>query len=381
MIRLITKSTNNINLNYMSFLKWILLTSFCIWFLSFSNIYAASLEPANFPSLISSLKVDTPIEFCGEEVPIKRQEIRERLEKELLLSLWDRPQVILWLKRSSRYLPHIEQMLKKNGMPDDLKYVAIAESAFRPHAGSSKGAMGFWQFMVGTGRKYGLVINEDIDERRNIFASTAAAIQYFKELHKKFRSWTLAAAAYNMGEEGLMSEILEQDTGDYYNLYLPLETQRYIFRVLSVKLILYDPEKYGFNLTEKDYYPPLTFDQVQVKCLQETPIRVIAQAGKTHFKVIKDLNPEIRGYYITKGNHNILIPKGASKGFQARYQGYVEKFFVAQKERVYIVKKGDNLSSIAERFGIPLVTLIIWNRIDIKRPIHPGDRLIIYTNK
>lgn len=363
----------------MNFIRWILLTSICIWFLSSTNIYAAPYESADFPSLISSLKVDTPINFCGEEVPIKSQEIRERLEKELLLSLWDRPQVILWLKRSSRYMPHIEKMLKKNGMPDDLKYVAIAESAFRPHVGSSKGAMGFWQFMAGTAIKYGLVINSDIDERRNIYASTKAAIQYFKDLHKKFESWTLAAAAYNMGEEGLMSEILEQVTEDYYNLYLPLETQRYIFRILSVKLILNDPGKYGFNLTKKDYYPPVTFDQVKVKCKQDTPIWVIAQAGNTHFKVIKDLNPEIRGYYLSKGKHNILIPKGASKGFQARYKGYVKKYLAAKKERVYIVKKGDNLSSIAERFGVPLKTLIIWNRIDINRPIHPGDRLIIYN--
>ncbi|MFC1859107.1 LysM peptidoglycan-binding domain-containing protein [Thermodesulfobacteriota bacterium] len=212
-----------------------------------------------------------------------------------------------------------------------------------------------------------------------MFASTAAAIRYFKELHNNFRSWTLAAAAYNMGEEGLMTEILEQDTEDYYQLYLPLETQRYIFRILSVKLILSDPEKYGFNLSDKDYYSPLTFDQVQVECLQETPVRVVAQAAKTHFKVIKDLNPEIRGYYLTKGDHNILVPKGASKGFQARYQSYMEK--LVQRERVYIVKKGDNLSLIAERFGIPLSILLIRNRIDIKRPIHPGDRLIIFTNK
>jgi hypothetical protein len=364
----------------MNFLKWILLTSFCIWFLSFSNIYAASLEPANFPSLVSSLNVDTPIEFCGEEVPIKSQEIGERLEKELLLSLWDRPQVILWLKRSSRYLPHIEKALKKNGMPDDLKYVAIAESALRPHAGSHKGAIGFWQFLVGTGRKYGLVINGDVDERRNIFASTRAAIRYFKELHGTFRSWTLSAAAYNMGEEGLKTQILEQDTENFYQLYLPLETQRYIFRILSVKLILCDPKKYGFHLTEKDYYPPLTFDQIQVKCPQETPIRVIAKAAKTKFKVIKDLNPEIRGYYLTKGNHNILIPKGASKGFHVRLDSYIEKFISAQRERVYIVKKGDNLSSIAEKFGIPLAALVIWNHIDLNRPIHPGDRLIIYRD-
>ena len=143
-------------------------------------------------------------------------------------------------------------------------------------------------------------------------------------------SWTLAAAAYNMGEEGLMTQILEQDTDNYYHLYLPLETQRYIFRILSVKLIFSDPVKYGFNLSGNDYYPPLTFDEIQLNCLQEVPIRIIAQAGKTQFKVIKDLNPEIRGYSLAKGNHNILIPKGASEGFQARYESYLEKFLLAQ---------------------------------------------------
>ena len=362
-------------------MKRLSLFFFFAWLLSISNINAASFESANFPSLVSSLRIDMPLEFCGEAVPVKNQEIQERLEKELLLSFWDRPQVILWLKRSSRYFPHIEQLLQEHEMPDDLKYVAIAESALRPHAGSRKGAIGFWQFMPTTGLKYGLVINESFDERRNLFASTAAAIQYFRELYQIFKSWTLAAAAYNMGEEGLLSEILEQDTANYYQLYLPLETQRYIFRILSVKLILSNPVRYGFNLAKDDYYPLLTFDRVQVDCAEAIPLRIIAQAGKTHFKAIKDLNPEIRGHYLAKGKHAILIPHGASVGFQLRYQSLADKFLEARKEKVYIVKKGDNLSFIAERFGIPLASLIIWNRIDIKQPIHPGDCLTIYEQE
>jgi len=135
-----------------------------------------------------------------------------------------------------------------------------------------------------------------------------------KELYQIFQSWTLAAAAYNMGEEGLMAEILEQDTANYYQLYLPLETQRYLFRILSVKLIFSNPEKYGFNLTTNDYYPPLTFDTIQVDCVDEIPLRIIARAGKTHFKAIKELNPEIRGHYLSKGNHAVLLPPGASVG-------------------------------------------------------------------
>lgn len=359
-------------------LRFLALMGFFLCLVSPLITRADSRVSADYPSLISSLRIDASYVFCNEEVPIKNQEIRERFEKELLLSLWDRPQVILWLKRSHRYLPHIEKMLKENGMPDDLKYIAVAESALRPHVGSRKGAIGFWQFTAATGREYGLVVNEHVDERRNIFASTAAAIQYLKQLFEEFGSWTLAAAAYNMGEGGLMAEILEQGTNNYYTLYLPLETQRYLFRILSVKLILSDPETYGFSLTKKDYYPPLTFDQVQVDCSQEIPLRIIAQAAKTHFKAVKDLNPEIRGHYLTKGKHTILIPSGASKGFQERYMNLEKKYSATREERIYIVKEGDNLSIIADRFGIPLAALIIWNRIDIQRPIHPGDRLIVY---
>jgi membrane-bound lytic murein transglycosylase D len=338
----------------------------------------AFCEESLNPSLLESIRIEGPLSFCKEPVPLEAQEVRERFEKEMLLTLWDRPQVILWLKRSARYLPHIEKMLQENSLPDDLKYIAIAESALRPHVGSRKGAIGFWQFTKSTGRKYGLAINARTDERRNVFASTRAAVRYFNELHRRFASWTLVAAAYNMGEDGLMAEILEQATEDYYKLYLPLETQRFVFRILSVKLILASPEKYGFTLDREDYYPPPVFDIVDVDCFQETPIRIIAEAAKTHFKVIKDLNPEIRGHYLAAGKHEVLIPKGSSKGFHARYEGLLKKFVSAQKDRIYVVQEGDNLSLIADKFGIPLAALIIWNQLDIRHPIHPGDRLIIY---
>jgi len=358
--------------------KWAPVLLFFVGLFSWSIGHGAEPGTGVFPSLVSSLRSASPPDFCGEAVPMKNRDVRERFEKELLLTLWDRPQVVLWLKRSRRYLPVIEKALRENDLPEDLKFIAIAESALRPHAGSRKGAVGFWQFVTGTGRKYGLVINDRIDERRNIRASTEAVIRYFKELHRELGSWTLVAAAFNMGEEGLLAEILEQATRDFYRLYLPLETQRFIFRLVTIKLIFENPEKYGFSLQEKDYYPSLSFDQVEITCFQETPIRIVAQAAGTHFKVIKDLNPEIRGHYLPAGSHSLLIPKGASSGFQDRYQGYLEKFQAAQKERIYVIREGDNLSAIAERFDIPLQALLIWNRLDLRRPIHPGDRLIIY---
>ncbi len=339
------------------------------------------LQPSDWPSLIANIKLDQALNFCGEPVALDLQEVRERLEKELLLTIWDRPQVVLWIKRSTRYLPIIEEMLAENNMPDDLKYMAIIESALRPHAGSRKGAIGYWQFLKSTGLKYGLRINADIDERRNIFASTQAAINYLKELYAMLGSWTLAAAAYNMGEIGLQSEMVSQKSEDYYQLYLPLETQRYVFRIIAAKLILTNPERFGFQFSDDDLYPPLAFDRIQIECFQDTPILIVAQAAKTYFKAIKDLNPEIRGHFLTAGTHSLLIPKGSADGFETRFKQMVQQWQAKNQERVYVVRTGDNLTSIAERFNVPLPALLIWNRLDGKKPIHPGDRLVIYPNE
>ena len=268
--------------------------------------------------------------------------------------------------------------MKDGGLPDDLKFVAIAESALRPHAGSGKGAMGFWQIMPGTGRKYGLKVNRYVDERRNVFASTRAVIPYFKDLYDAFGSWTLAAAAFNMGENGIMKEVLAQETKDYYRLYLPLETQQFILRIMSIKLIFAQPEKYGFRLSEGDYYPPLSYDTVEFKCTRETPIQLVAQASNADFQDIKNLNPEIRGHYLASGTHRLLIPKGSAEGFQARFERLEKEFIANDNKTVYVVKKGDNLSNIAQKFDVPLAALLIWNRLDLRRPIHPGERIIIY---
>ena len=338
-------------------------------------------EPNQLPSLISSVRVHESLDFCGEPVNFETPGVRERLEKELLLTIWDRPQVVLWIKRSPRYLPLIQEMLKKNDMPDDLYLISIVESALRPHVGSRKGAIGFWQFMESTGLRYGLKIDSEKDERRNIFASTRAALAYFKGLYNDLGSWTLAAAAYNMGEQGLQSEILAQKTDNFYQLYLPLETQRYIFRILAAKLILSNPEKYGFSYTKKDLYAPREFDRIKIKCFQETPIHLIAQASGTYFKVIKDLNPEIRGHYLATGSHTLLIPKGSSPGFQFRFKALVDRWLATKQERVYVVKEGDNLSTIAERFNVPMPALIIWNRLQKKKHIYPGDRLVIHSDE
>ena len=335
-------------------------------------------ETFKIPSLFSAVRFDTGMTLFGEKVVLDRNDTRERMEKEMLLTLWDRPQIVLWIKRSNRYLTLIEEKLRKHKMPEDLKYIALIESALRPHAGSPKGAMGFWQFTQSTGLKYGLQIDTEKDERRNILKSTDAALQYLNDLHEMFGSWTLAAAAFNMGEQGLQAEIMVQKSKDFYDLYLSLETQRYVFRIICAKLILENPRAYGFDFGPDDLYPPLTYDRIEMECFDETPIAVVSHAADTTFKMIKDLNPELRGHYLYSGRHELLVPKGSGKAFHARYKKSLKHWQEKKQDRIYVVKKGDNLSIIADRFNVPLPVLIIWNKLDVSKNIHPGDRLIIY---
>ena len=187
----------------------------------------------------------------------------------------------------------VEKILKAQSLPDDLKYITIAESSLRPLAFSNKGAAGYWQFIESTGKRYGLEISGDIDERRNVHRATQAAIAYLKELHNLFGSWTLAAAAYNMGEDGLQAELLIQKVGNYYQLYLNQETQRYVFRILSAKIIMSHPERFGYSLFKSDLYAPRRTETVEIRVTEPVPLHIIAQAADTHFKIIKDLNPQL----------------------------------------------------------------------------------------
>ena len=331
--------------------------------------------------LLTSLRWEQPLTLCGEPVPLDDRQVAERLEKEMLVSLDNRHQVILWLKRTTRYFPFIEHVLKENGLPEDLKYLAIAESALRLHAGSRKGAMGVWQLMPETARKYGLTVSDRIDERRNVYQSTPAAAAYLKDLYGRFQSWSLALAAYNMGEEGLEAEILEQAVDNYYRLYLPLETQRFVLRILAIKLIVQAPHAYGFVLAEEDFYTPVPHASVMVNAFADLPLRLIALASGTDFKTIKDLNPQIRGHYLTAGSHQIRIPPDGEMGFAERLADLVAKNTRIRSQSVYRVREGDSLSGIAEKFDVPLVALLIWNRIRIDTVIHPGQELIILPGR
>ncbi|SMC93836.1 LysM domain-containing protein [Desulfocicer vacuolatum DSM 3385] len=339
------------------------------------------LIQSELPDLVGATRFTGPILVAGEPVPTDIPRIREGLEKEILLTLWNRSQVLLWMKRSSRIFPPIEAILKKQGLPDDLKYVAVVESALRPHAGSSKGAVGYWQFIKSTALKYGLEVNGCVDDRRNLLRSTRAACAYLKKLHGQFGSWALALAAYNMGENGLAAAIEVQEVNDYYFLYLSLETRRYLLKIAAVKMIMQAPEKYGFILTKNDYYPPEFHDRVQFASPGRLNLNLVARAAHTVFKEIKDLNPELRGNFLCKRTYDIVIPRGEGKGFYKRFKPLVAQWMVKNNRKIHVVKKGENLTMIARKYGISVLTLLQWNNLTFKNYIHPGDVLVVGGRK
>ena len=372
---------------------WILSAATLLSLLFNEPVPAQTARSADPPShvqlMLAAARIDEPMDFCGEPVPLHDPDIKERFEKEIMLLLDKPAQVILWLKRTGRYMPYIEKTLRRNRAPDDLKYSAVIESSLLPHIGSHAGAVGYWQFIRSTGVNYGLTIDGDFDDRRNLADSTLAAIRYYKDLYAEFGSWTLAVAAYNMGEAGLRRRIREQGVRDFYKLYLPQETQRHILKIAAVKLILEHPEKFGYNLNPEDYYAPIPTDTVQVSCPDETPIRLIAEAAGAYFKKIKDLNPHIRGNNMPQGTHSLRVPRGGADGFDARYARLLARWEAGQpqvktrqisteKKTVYVVRSGDSLGRIASRFGVSVSDLARWNGLDYRKPIHPGQRLIIY---
>lgn len=379
------------------------LTLLLLWAAPAHAATQGSDEPAEFPSLLSCLRVSGPLSFCGEAVPLEIPWVREELEKALLVLLWNRDQVILNVKRSGRYFPYIEEQLRERGMPDDLKYISVIESALRPHAGSHKGAVGYWQFIRPTALKYGLRVDGDIDERRNIFTSTAAALDYLTVLHEEFDSWTVACAAYNMGENGMRKRIRTQGLDDYYRLYLPRETMFYIFRAIATKMVFTNPARFGFHFQEGDYYIPTEFDRVTVTLEKDTPVADIATAAGTFFRAIKELNPQILGNDLVRGTHVLLLPRGAAKGFEGRL-GLKPVSSPAQAGRaaadaarsgpvlsapmpsvaegrselsVYVVRRGDNLDGIARRLGVSLESVLQLNGLRRESVIQPGQRLLV----
>jgi hypothetical protein len=201
-----------------------------------------------------------------------------------------------------------------------------------------------------------------------------------KDLHELFGSWTLAVAAYNMGEQGMQAEIDLQKTADFYRLELPDETERFILKIVAAKSIISRPEKYGFFLAPEDIYPPMEFERARVDIRGRTPIRLLAEACGVFYKDLKRLNPQLRGHYIAEGKHEIFVPPGTSNGFSRAFEKLYNRWVKETDKSYYTVQKGDSLYTIAQRHDVPLLALLIWNNLNFRDVIHPGDKIIVYSS-
>ena len=232
------------------------------------------------------------IAFAGEAAPLDRWEVRERLDRELLMNYYMHGSLLYILKLSTRYFPQIEARLKANGIPDDFKYLCVAESSLQ-HQTSAAGAQSFWQFLGGTGEQYGLEIDNDVDERYNVDKATDAACKYFRQAYEKFGSWTAAAASYNCGMGGYSSQASFQGSMNFYDLVFPEETNRYIFRILALKYLISGAKNMGYILQPQDTYKPFRTRAVTVT--ESIPnLADWAKAQGTSYKYLKLLNPWLR---------------------------------------------------------------------------------------
>jgi hypothetical protein len=243
-------------------------------------------------SKVYSPYIPDSVTFCGENVPLNDQIVREAIDYELIINMYRHSSTILYIKRANRYFPAIEKYLAQQNIPDDFKYLCVTESGLA-NVVSSAGAAGFWQIMEKTGKEYGLLINKNVDERYNPDLSMVAAVKYLKDAYKKFNNWTLAAASYNMGMAGLNKNIVDQAENSYWNLQLNDETTRYICRIVALKLILENPQSYGYHINNDELYQPIEFDELVV----DSSINNLVNFAKNHganYKTLKYYNTWIK---------------------------------------------------------------------------------------
>jgi len=264
---------------------------------------------------LTTYKLPQEVYLCGERVPIEDRNVWENLDREFLLALENEAQVLLWMKRAKRYFPYIEKRLKEMDLPDDLKFLAITESSLRPYAISPTGASGIWQFIPSTGGKYGMRRNRTIDERFDFFKATEGALTYLKSLYEEFGSWALSMAAYNAGENRVRKEIELQKTKNYFYLDLPMETERYVYKIAVAKIILSDPQRFGFHLEANEFYDPLQVERVQIELAQPLPIMDVARAIGSYYKEVKEMNLHLSEETIPAGIHFLNLPPGTSDRF------------------------------------------------------------------
>lgn len=262
---------------------------------------------------IYALPLPENLTFAGERVPLENPDIRERLDRELLVNVYWQSNALLLFKRANKYFPQIEPLLAEYGIPDDFKYLAVAESALE-YRSSPAGASGIWHFMKATGQEFGLEINEYVDERYHLEKATKVAAEYLKRGKARFGTWTMAAASYNAGMAGMNRQMTRQKQEDYYDLLLNEETSRYIFRLLAIKEMMENPKKYGFHFEQKDLYQQIPTFKVKVDYSVDDWSEWVRQYD-INYKILKIHNPWLRDTYLKNASKKVYYLDIPEKGY------------------------------------------------------------------
>jgi membrane-bound lytic murein transglycosylase D len=354
---------------------------------------------------IFGLNIPEDLDFCGEKVPTSDFAVREAIDRELLVNTYWQSQTLLMHKRANRWLPIIEPILKKNGIPDDFKYIAVVESGLTNIVSPAK-ATGYWQFVESTGKSYGLEINDDVDERYNVAKSTEAACKYFREAYNKFQNWTLVAASYNLGIGGVESQLAKQKTSSYYDLLLNEETSRYIFRILAIKEIFKKPKEYGFILRKKDLYPPIPTYEITVDSSIGDLTAFALSQGVT-YKVLKIFNPWLRKGSLNnpgKISYTIVLPNKDFSNFNF-YSENTEAPFMEEIDNkdslktispklpepivvhdtttilLYKPNRGETISSVAKKYNVSEENIRQWNKLSPNEKLESNKEIKLYLPK
>ena len=347
------------------------------------NSYRLELDPIQFKEgdvfIIEALAGEQIKREPDFDIPII---INERVEEFIrYFQTTRRDRFVTWLSRSGRYIPVMKKLLKEHGLPEDLVYMAFIESGFDPHAYSRSKAVGPWQFIYLTGKRYGLKVNWWVDERRDPEKSTIAAAKYLKDLYETFACWYLAAAGYNAGEYKITKAMKRFRTEDFWKLtqvrYLKNETKNYVPLLIAAAIVAKYPEKYGFS--DVEYQEPLRYEKVKVPEL--TSLSLVANACETSLEEIKDLNPELRRG-VTPPNENeyeIKIPFGKKDLFSVNFD--ILRHFEKFEFKTHVVKKGETLRGIAKLYRVDLDPLLEINQLTKSSVVSKGKILSIPLSK
>lgn len=290
-------------------MNWIKKTGVITAVVLVSGALIHAVSNANIISIEKKSYFPASIDFAGESTPLNLSDVHERLDRELLVNSNLDASTLLIIKRANRAFPVIEPILKKYGVPDDFKYLAVAESALM-NATSGAGAKGYWQFMAATAKERGMEVTDEVDERYHLEKSTEAACKYLLDAKAKLGSWTLAAASYNGGLSGVNKQIASQGVSSYYDLLLTDETHRYVFRILALKEIMKNPKQYGFDVAQQDLYPIIPTKKIEIDSTI-SDLATFAKGQGINYKILKIHNPWLRDKKLTnpsRKKYEIEIP-------------------------------------------------------------------------